>query len=112
MCKLFLVGWDIEDERFKAIAHIARDFFRNFFVTADEVGTEGLVVLKWPHPIHALHFARFFNHLRQLFMPDRVRDSHGHLMRELALAVARKAFVGNAPRFFGSGASNDTNAHA
>ena len=62
--QLFLAGWDIEDERLKTIAHVARDFVRDLFVAADQVRTKCLIVLERPYPIHALYFARFFDHLR------------------------------------------------
>src|SRR5580704_4477699 len=112
MCEFFLAGWNIEDERSKAIAHVARDFVRDLLVTADKVGTESLIVLEWPHPVDALDLTCFFDHLRQLLMPHRIGNTHSHLMRELPLAVAGETFVCNAPRFFTCGARDDADADA
>src|ERR1035438_2225285 len=69
--ELFLGGRDVQDKGLKAAADVPGDFVGDFFVAAHQVGTERLVVLEWPHPIHALYLAHIFDHFRELLLPDR-----------------------------------------
>src|SRR5271155_1884627 len=57
--QLFPTRGDIQNERFEAAAYVPRHLIGNFLVAAHEIGAEGLIILKRPHPVDALYFTNF-----------------------------------------------------
>src|SRR5205809_816513 len=79
-------------------------FLRHPIVTSDEEGTDGLVVLERHQPVRVLRSRFGLPELGELLMPGRIRDFHGELVGELALAVFRVSRASDRPglRVFGT----------
>src|SRR5947207_12873478 len=107
--QLFHARGHVENESAVADVDIARPFLRHPIVTSDEEGTDGLVVLERHQPVRVLRSRSVLPELGELLMPVRIRDFHGELEGELALAGFRAARASDRPglRLFGTRADAD-----
>src|SRR5437660_7832677 len=109
---LFYACGHVEDESAVADVDIARHFLRHPIVTSDEEGTDGLVVLERHQPVRVLRSRFGLPELGELPMPGRIRDFHGELVGELALAVFRVPRASDRPGLRVFGARDDADADA
>src|SRR5256886_11545341 len=95
-----------------ALPILARQLVAAPLVAAHEVRAHGLVVLEWHEPVRTVARGRRVGQVRELSMPDGVRDLHRQLVRELAPAVLGKALPRDAPCLIAVLADDDPNSHA
>src|SRR5438093_5592166 len=75
---------NVEDERSEAALEIKAQLVCDAVVTSDQVGTEGLVVLKRPKPVRVGATFGAVVACRELPVPLGVRDAHRDGMGQLA----------------------------
>src|SRR5439155_13463008 len=103
---------NVEDERPIPHADVARQLVADPLVAAHEVRAHGLVVLEGHERVRTVAGGRRVGQVRELYMPDGVRDLHRQLVRELAPAVLREALARDAPCLIAIFAGDDPDSHA
>src|SRR5579862_1717954 len=109
MGQVIASGWYVQNESLMAGREIGIHFGRDLPITAHQIGTEGLVVLKGRQPVSRAR--NVLAKLGKLTMPHGVGDFHRQLVRDLAGSVRREAFIRDLPGVVFVWPRDDANAN-